>query len=87
MLSSLLIGLMVAFVPSGAHADAASGTCSTGYRLGEYAYAKPAYNHASQKMFSISVRKRWCFSDKKNRMASVYTSKPSVTVYSSKNRY
>lgn len=82
LLGSVLIGLLVIFIPTGAHADAASGSCATGYKLGEYSYSKPAYNHAGEKMFSISVRKRWCYSDKKNKIGSVYTSKPSVKIYS-----
>lgn len=76
------VAMALVFVPSAAHANAANGACARGYKLGSYSYSKPAYNHAGQKMFNISIRKRWCYSDKKNKIGSVYAPKPSVKIYS-----
>lgn len=62
-------------------ADAKSGVCGAGYRLGDYTTHKDAYNHTGEHMWQITYRKRWCYSPKNHRIASWYASS-SVRIYS-----
>lgn len=76
---SLTATLVTAASP--AQADAASGTCAAGYRLGSYSSSIPAYNLPGQLMWKISWRKRWCYNVTSKRVGTVYAPKPTVSIY------
>jgi hypothetical protein len=80
---TLLATALIVVVPSqSARADAESGTCARGWRLEEYSYSLPAYNHAGDLMWKIRWRKRWCYNVNRRAVGSVYAPRPSVTIYS-----
>ena len=78
VLSTTLLALTVGTDP--AHADAASGVCATGNRLGSYSTSRAGYNWLGERMFTITVRKRWCYSIATHRVGSAYYPKPSVNI-------
>jgi len=78
----LLAALLVSLLPTeSASADAKSGTCAAGYRLGSYTYSYPAYNRDGYLMWRIKWRKRWWYSVGGHRVGSVYAPRPEVAVY------
>jgi hypothetical protein len=69
-------------VASPAHANAETGVCASGKKLGSYSYNEPAYNSAGELMWRISWKKRWCYDTAAKAVASVYTPKPTISIYS-----
>lgn len=65
-----------------ASANARTGVCAKGWRLGSYTYTQPAYNSAGEKMYSITWSKRWCYNTSKKQVGTTYDPAPSVRIYS-----
>lgn len=76
-----LVGGLVC-VASPASADAKSGVCAGGAKLGKYTYTEPAYDSAGEEMWSITWTKRWCYQTSTKRVVSAYSPAPSVKIYS-----
>jgi len=72
--------MVLGFGAAPGHADAASGVCARGFRLGSYSTSRSAENWAGETIYTITERKRWCYSAGSHRVGSVYYPKPSINI-------
>lgn len=75
------VATMFGFLTEPAHADAASGVCASGRRLGSYTYNEPAYNGAGELMWNIRWSKRWCYDAKAKAVTSAWPPAPAISIY------